>query len=136
MDSLHDPNFIGVIARESIPQLVRLGRIISESKQIYPHFGGVYKSQAKTWVFPSGAQIVFAGIPDEDALPEWQGSQICRLLVDEAAEWDLERIIFMIGRIRSTRYQGKMQLIMTCSSNRNSFCMIGLNGHLDDNGIT
>ena len=74
-DSLHDPNFIGVIARESVPQLVRPGGIISESKQIYPHFGGVYKSQAKTWVFPSGAQIVFAGIPDEAALPEWQGNR-------------------------------------------------------------
>lgn len=135
LDSLHDPNFIGVIARESVPQLVRPGGIISESKQIYPHFGGVYKSQAKTWVFPSGAQIVFAGIPDEDALPEWQGSQICRLLVDEAAEWDLERIIFMIGRIRSTRYQGKMQLIMTCNPNRNSFLYDWVKWSLDDNGI-
>ena len=135
LDSINDPNFIGVIARETVPQLVRPGGIIQESKQIYPHFGGVYKSQAKTWVFPSGAQIVFAGIPDENALPEWQGSQICRLLVDEAAEWDLERIIFMLGRIRSTRYKGKMQLIMTCNPNRNSFLFDWIKWSLDEEGV-
>ena len=85
--------------------------------------------------FPSGAQIVLQGFQTEAALPEWQGSQICRLLVDEAAEWDLERIIFMLGRIRSTRYKGKMQLIMTCNPNRNSFLYDWVKWSLDENGI-
>jgi len=135
LDSIYDPNFIGVIARESIPQLVRPGGIITESKQIYPHFGGVYKVQARTWVFPSGAQIIFAGIPDESALPEWQGSQICRLMIDEAAEWDLNRIIFLLGRIRSTRYKGKMQLIMTCNPSRTSFLYDWVKWCLDEEGV-
>ena len=38
LDSLHDPNFIGVIARESVPQLVRPGGIISESETNLPSF--------------------------------------------------------------------------------------------------
>lgn len=135
LDSIHDPNFIGVIARETYPQLIRAGGLIHESKHIYQHFGGVYKSQEKVWMFPSGAQIRFNAIGGFDDTAQWQGSQICRLLIDEVAEWGEETVMFMFSRIRSTRYQGKCQLIATCNPSKDSFLYEWIKWCLDEDGI-
>lgn len=70
---LSDPNFRGVIFRQSAPQLKVSGGIVDESHQIYPYFGGIFKSQALKWVFPSGATLQFAAIGDDRDLPGWQG---------------------------------------------------------------
>lgn len=70
---LSDPNFRGVVFRQSLPQLKVSGGIADESHKIYPLFGGVYKSQAMKWVFPSGATLQFAAIGDDRDLPGWQG---------------------------------------------------------------
>ena len=137
LDAIHDPNFIGVIARQSDPQLKRPGGLVSESKKIYRHFGGVYKEQAKKWQFASGAEIIFAAIPDdkEETLGEWQGSQLCRLMIDEAAEWSETTVLYMLSRIRSTTYTGHKQLILTCNPRMDSYLYKWVEFSLDEDGV-
>lgn len=118
---LPDPGFKGVILRQSAPQLSVSGGIIDESHQIYPHFGGVYRSQAKKWIFPSGATIQFAAIGDDRDLPGWQGSQLTNILVDEAAEWTEKQILFLLSRLRSATFKGKLQMVLSANPNNQSY---------------
>ena len=53
---VEDPAAKVMVLRLSYPMLKDL---ISASKQIYPHFGGIYKAQQRTWVFKNGAEIDF-----------------------------------------------------------------------------
>lgn len=118
---LSDPNFRGVVLRQSIPQLSVSGGIIDESHQIYPYWGGIYKTQAKKWVFPSGATLQFAAIGDDRDLPGWQGSQLTNILIDEAAEWTEKQIIFLLSRIRSANFKGKMQMVLSANPSNVSY---------------
>ena len=118
---LKDPAFRAVILRQSAPQLSVSGGIIDESHQIYPYFGGVYRAQAKKWIFPSGATIQFAAIGDDRDLPGWQGSQLTNILVDEAAEWTEKQILFLLSRLRSATFKGKLQCVLSANPNNQSY---------------
>jgi predicted phage terminase large subunit-like protein len=106
------------------------GGLWDESKSIYNHFGGVPKEQKLTWVFPNGATIQFAPIPDD--LSEWQGLQTTNILVDEAAEFTQEEILFLVGRLRGAKYKGHLDVTMTCNPNRSSFLYEWVKFSLDE----
>jgi predicted phage terminase large subunit-like protein len=116
---INDPAARVMIVRRSYPMLKLSGGLVDESKGIYTHFGGVLKIQALTWVFPNGATIQFAAIPDN--LGEWQGLQATNILVDEAAEFTQEEILFLLSRLRGAKYKGHMNITMTCNPSRDSF---------------
>ena len=59
---VEDPAAKIMIIRLSYPMLKDL---IDASKKIYPYFGGIYKAQAKLWVFPNGAEIDFKAMPKD-----------------------------------------------------------------------
>lgn len=118
---LSDPHFRGVVFRQSLPQLKVSGGIVDESHNIYPHFGGVFKSQAMKWVFPSGATLQFAAIGDDRDLPGWQGSQLTNVLIDEAAEWTEKQILFLLTRMRSATFKGKLQMVLSMNPNNQSW---------------
>jgi len=133
---LSDKNFRGVVFRQSFPQLSAPGGIIDESHQIYPYFGGIYKAQAKKWVFPSGATLQFAAIGDDRDLPGWQGSQLTNVLVDEAAEWTEKQILFLLTRMRSANFKGKLQMILSTNPSNTSYLFDWLLPLLDeDTGV-
>lgn len=122
LDGINDPEFRCTIFRRTNPELTRQGGLIDESRQFYAPFGGVYKIQAKTWVFPSGATIQFAAFPDESAKGGWQGSQLGRVLIDEVGDkWSEDSVIFLLSRLRATRSSIHPQLIMTCNPDSDSF---------------
>lgn len=135
LPELADPATRILIVRQSQPQLKVSGGMIDESHKIYPHFGGVYKAQAMKWVFPSGSTVQFAGIPDEKALAGWQGSQLTHVLIDEAAEHPEATILFLLSRMRSASYKGKLQLTMTCNPNKHSFLYKWVEWCLDEDGV-
>jgi hypothetical protein len=106
------------------------GGLIDESKGIYPHFDGLFNVQNSTWTFVNGAKIQFAPIPDD--ISEWQGLQATNILVDEAAEFTQEEILFLIGRLRGARYKGHLDVTMTCNPNRGSFLYEWVKYSLDE----
>lgn len=96
---------------------------MDESKQVYSHFTKVpYKTQAKVWQFPSGAEISFSAISCDDDLGSWQGSQLTRIMVDEAGDkWTEKQVLFLQSRMRTAGSKIHPQLILTCNPDINSF---------------
>lgn len=127
---INDPAARVLIVRRSFPMLKLAGGLIDESKGIYPHFNGEFNVQNSTWTFKNGAKIQFAPIPDKIA--EWQGLQATNILVDEAAEFTQEEILFLIGRLRGARYKGHLDVTMTCNPNRSSFLFEWVKYSLDE----
>lgn len=122
LDGLDDPYFRCTIFRRTYPELKRQGGLIDESKPVYKDFGGVYKSQAMQWVFPSGSQVSFSAIATDDDLGSWQGSQLVRALIDEAADkWTEKQVLFLLSRLRSAHSKIHPQLILTANPDINSF---------------
>ena len=128
-----DKNFMGIIFRKSQPELKVAGGIVDESKKIYPHLKGKYKIQEMKWEFPGGGFIQFRGLPDD--ITSLQGMQATNILVDEAAEWKEEDILFLLSRMRSGSYQGKRQCVLTCNPSRDSFLYNWVEWCLDENGV-
>jgi predicted phage terminase large subunit-like protein len=137
LDAIHDPHFKCAIFRRSQPELKRQGGIVSESQQIYRDFGGEYKTQAMRWDFPSGAQIAFNAIASDADLGSYQGMQVVRTMVDEAADgWSEHQILFLLSRMRSAKSKIYPQLIMTANPDVNSFLKTWLEKYcLDEDGI-
>lgn len=127
---VRDPAAKIMILRLSYPMLKDL---ISASKQIYPHFGGIYKTQARTWVFPNGSEIDFKAMPRD--LYEVQGWERTTYIVDESAEFQLEDILALMGRLRSATYKGKLSLLLTCNPSKTSFLLDFVQFSLDSEGI-
>jgi predicted phage terminase large subunit-like protein len=128
---INDPNARVMIVRRSYPMLKLSGGLVDESKNIYPHFKGRFKIQPLTWVFPNGATIQFAALPDD--LGEWQGLQATHILVDEIAEFQENEVLFLMSRLRSAKYKGHMSLMGTCNPSRQSFLFNWVEFSLDEN---
>ena len=107
--------------------------LISASKQIYPYFGGVYKAQAKTWVFPNGAEIDFKAMPKD--LYEVQGWERTTYILDEAAEFQLADVLAVLSRLRSATYKGKQSLLLTCNPSKSSYLLDFVQFSLDEEGV-
>ncbi len=130
---INDPNARVMILRRSYPNLKLSGGLIDESKKIYSHFDGDYRIQPMMWVFSNGATIQFAAVPDD--LMEWQGLQATNILIDEAAEWTEEEVLFLFSRLRGADYRGHINITMTCNPSRESFLYEWVKYSLDDDGI-
>lgn len=132
---LPNPDTRIVVLRQTQPQLKLPGAIVDASHRIYPHFGGVYKTQQMRWVFPSGAMIQFAAIDSFKALEGFKGSEFTHVLIDEAADWPEDYVTFLMSRIRSSRFKGKMQMVMSCNPDNNSFLFRWVEWCLDADGV-
>ena len=138
LDGIKDPSFRCVILRRYEPELKRPGGLIDESKQVYPDFTKIpYKTQAKVWQFPSGAEISFSAISCDDDLGSWQGSQLTRIMVDEAGDkWTEKQVLFLQSRMRTAGSKIHPQLILTANPDINSFLKNWVDFCLDpDTGV-
>lgn len=136
LDGLNDPHFKCAIFRRSYPELKRPGGLIDESRQFYEPFGGEYKRQAMKWEFPSGAEIAFSAIGDDSQLAGWQGAQLTRVLIDEAADkWTEHQVLFLLSRMRSAHSKIHPQMILTCNPDCDSFLYDWVKVFLDEEGI-
>jgi len=116
---VQDPAARVLIVRESYPLLKLPGGLVDESQRLYRHWNAEWKVQPLTWIFPNGAEIKFAAIPQN--LQEWQGLQATHILVDEAATQTEESILFLLSRLRSGECKIHMNITMTANPDRNSF---------------
>lgn len=137
LDGIDDPHFRCTIFRRTYPELKRQGGLVDESKSVYNDFNGTYKSQAMQWIFPSGSQISFSAIATDDDLGSWQGSQLVRALIDEAADkWTEKQVLFLLSRLRSAHSKIHPQLILTANPNIDSFLKSWVDFCLDpDTGV-
>jgi predicted phage terminase large subunit-like protein len=130
LNYVKDPHAKVLIVRKTYPQLKVSGGLVDESKGIYPHFKAVWGAQALKWRFPNGATITFAAMPVERT--KWQGLAVTNILVDEAAEFTEEEILFLLSRLRGAKYKGKLNVILTCNPDRNSFLKEWVDYSLDE----
>jgi predicted phage terminase large subunit-like protein len=138
LDGIKDRSFRCAILRRYAPELKRQGGLIDTSKDIYSDFTKTpYKTQAQLWEFPSGATIGFSAISCDEDLGSWQGSQLTRIMVDEAADkWTEKQILFLQSRLRTVGSTIHPQLILTCNPDINSFLKNWVDYSLDpDTGV-
>lgn len=138
LDGIRDKEFRCVILRRYEPELKKGGALIDESKKIYTDFTKIpYKTQAKVWQFPSGAEISFGAISSDEDLGSWQGSQFTRIMVDEAGDkWTEKQVLFLQSRMRTADSKIHPQLILTCNPDVNSFLKNWVDFCLDpDTGV-
>lgn len=136
LDGINDPHFRCTIFRRTYPELKRQGGLIDESKPIYSEFGGEYKSQAMVWNFKSGASIAFSAIASDDDLGSWQGSQLTRVLIDEAGDkWTEKQVLFLLSRIRSAHSKIYPQMYLSCNPDINSFLKKWVDFSLGPDGV-
>ncbi len=137
LDGLNDPHFRCTIFRRTRPELTRQGGLADESQAIYRDFGGDFKKQSLRWDFPSGAQISFAAISSDADLGGWQGSQLTRILIDEAADkWTESQVLFLLSRLRSAHSKINTQMILTANPDISSFLKKWVDYSLDpDTGV-
>lgn len=133
---INDPNFHAIIFRKTNPELKITGGAIDSSKNVYRQFGGIYASQAMRWTFKSGSTISFKALPTGE-IDNLQSMQTCAVMIDEAGAggWTQEEVLFLMSRMRSATYKGKMQLTMTANPNVNSFLYEWVKYCLDEEGI-
>ena len=119
---IDQPELRACVFRRVRRELFAPGGMVDESQKIYPLYGGVWYAQAAKWVFPSGAVIQFAVIPDDKALSTWLGSALTHILLDEAADgWTEKQFLFLLTRMRSATFKGKLQAVLAGNPNANSF---------------
>lgn len=114
-----DPNAKVLIVRLTYPLLKAIGGLVDEAQHIYPHFGATWKVQPLEWHFPNGAMIKFVAMPANRK--DVQGWQATNIIIDEGAEFQLEDILALVGRLRGARYKGKLSVTITCNPDRMSW---------------
>jgi predicted phage terminase large subunit-like protein len=93
----------------------------------------VFKTQAKTWIFPNGSEIDFKAMPKD--LYEVQGWERTTYILDEAAEFQLTDVLAVLSRLRSATYKGKQSLLLTCNPSKFSYLLDFVQFSLDEEGI-
>lgn len=79
-----NPRYQGIIFRRESVQITSPGGLRDTSLDVYPHLGGLYRAQpSPRWIFPSGAQITFSHLNNEDTVLNYQGSQMTLICVEE-----------------------------------------------------
>ena len=96
------PKYQGIIFRRESVQITSPGGLRDTSMDVYPHLGGLYRAQpTPRWIFPSGAQITFAHLNNEDTVLNYQGSQMTLIAYDELTHFSRFQFFYMLSRARS-----------------------------------
>ena len=76
----HGADASGLMVRRTLRDLEDT---IKRSKQLYPALGAKFHAQDKVWHFPSGAQIKFRYLDNDDDADHYQGHSYSRVYVEE-----------------------------------------------------
>lgn len=114
-----DPAARVLIVRLTYPAIKAIGGLVDESQYLFEQFGAEWRVQPLEWIFPNGAKIKFVAMPAKRA--EVQGWQATHIIVDEAAEFQLEDILALKARLRGARCKIKLSMTLTCNPDRNSW---------------
>lgn len=140
----HHKSFAGVIFRRTTPQLKGVGGMWQKAQELYgevaTRFLGVKKLRTNTQemkiTFPSKALVQFRHMEHTKDKLNIQGWEISEALVDEATQFELEQIMYIISRLRNPKCPVPSHLKMTCNPDADSFLRSWLDeaGFLDKEG--
>jgi predicted phage terminase large subunit-like protein len=132
----NDPNFRGVLIRQTNVQLSQSGGLFMEAQAMWTEYGCKFKSHPQmTATFPSGAQVQFKVCGADRDINNFDGGQFSLCAFDEA-QWHSEvQIKYLESRIRS-KAKGPHQLIATANPNMDCYLYQFVKWYLDmDTGI-
>lgn len=80
------------------------GGLWDASQELYRKFPGASprKTPHPQWVFSSGAKISFRHLENDDAVYQWQGTEIDLIEFDELTHFTEKQFFYMLSRNRST----------------------------------
>ncbi len=93
------PHYKGLLLRKTFPQLSEL---IEKSLNYYPQIfpGAKYNDSKHTWIFPSGAKIVFGSMQHSNDKTKYQGIAYDFIGFDELTHFTFDEYIYMVSRNR------------------------------------
>jgi predicted phage terminase large subunit-like protein len=97
---VHHARFTAIIFRRTFPELE--GKVIPVSKEWYPASGGVYNGSKHSWMFPSGARVMFAHLQHEDDVLQYQGHEFQYIGFDELTHFTEKQYVYLLSRLRTT----------------------------------
>lgn len=127
-------DFYAIMFRRQATEIVKPGGLLDDSKKIYPLLGAQYLSSTKTWVFPSGAKVVFMGLDHVDDVEALKGLQVSRVYFDELTAFDEVMFWYPQTRIRNTNgISGKTKA--TTNPQSSGFVKELISWYIDEDGF-
>lgn len=116
-----DPNFIGFVIRKNASDLRGAGSAFDEALAMFTLYDPDLNStkQPMQITFSNGAKIYFTGLDGEAGMKALQGKQISAILLDEAAHFTEEEIVWAESRLR-TKANMTPNIWLTCNPDMSS----------------
>lgn len=102
---VNNPKFAGLIIRRNFPDLEKPGALIDMARDWLANTGADYKSQTKTWTFPSGAKLVFGHCENVQDMYKYQGGAYHYISFDELTQLP-EQVYTYIAFSRKRKVRG------------------------------
>jgi predicted phage terminase large subunit-like protein len=109
--------------------------LIDRSNEIYPYFGGTFKTGNCEWEFPIGNRIGFRHLSHPTDIQNYIGAEIALICFDELDMFDETAFWFLLSRNRS-KCGVQPYIRGTCNPNPDSFVAKLVEPYLDENGIS
>jgi predicted phage terminase large subunit-like protein len=95
------PGFSALVVRRTTKQLVDL---LKKAAVLYPRFGGRSRTQSgsTTWIFPSGATVLFTHLQHEKNASDFDGHEFQLEVFDELPHFTEQQYRWLRARIRGT----------------------------------
>lgn len=136
-----DPYFRGVIFRKTTGELQDLwDRACEMYPKLYPKDdrgrSPVRIHQQKMRItFPSGATVLFSYLDHEKDKYKHQGKEYTFILFDEATHFSQTQIEYLRGRLRSSRSENPIQMILTANPDPDSILFNWVEWYLHEDGL-
>ncbi len=98
----HNPNHRGLLLRRTLGELTEL---IDKSRQLYMKAfpEAVFKESKSTWIFPSGATILFSYLDRDTDVTRYQGQSFNWIAIDEITHYPTPYVWeYLRSRLRTT----------------------------------
>lgn len=136
-----DPYFRGVIFRRTTGELQDLwDRACEMYPKLYPTDdrgrSPVRIHQQKMRItFPSGATLFFSYLEHEKDKYKHQGKEYTFVLFDEATHFSQTQMEYLRGRLRSSRSENAIQMVLTCNPDPDSVIYNWIEWYLLEDGL-
>lgn len=102
MRNVANPQYTGVIFRQTNKQVENPGGLWDQSLRIYPLAGADPKAGSLRWNFPSGAYLKFNYLERDEHVLNWQGAELAFVGFDELTHFSQYQFFYMLSRNRTT----------------------------------
>lgn len=124
------------IFRRTTGELKGKGSIQEDCEAIYPLLGGTFTEPQQTveWKFPSGAEIVLAGLQHDKDVRKWIGRSMMSINFDECNQFSDNMFWMLFSRLRNM-HGIPSKFRMTCNPDPDSWVLEFVQWYLDDAGF-